>query len=123
MSADCNTFAKKFQSDCEALQKHAQKFTSQYKRIRAVKEFVQKEENKSKLLRIDWSENVDLYQTRQSQSCSVYLSIINFIARVSPSPTRLIVAILAVMDALLQNLHILLSNYLTRYEKKSRIPG
>ena len=62
----CNSedFSKKFCEDMERLTDHAMRFKSQYKRIGDLKELVKDANSKSKLIRIDWSENVELYQTR-----------------------------------------------------------
>ena len=41
---------------------------SQYRRIKEIKGIVADPAKKSKLVRIDWSENVELFQTRQEKS-------------------------------------------------------
>ena len=54
--------------------KHKERFRSQYRRIKEIKGIVSDPANKSKLIRVDWSENVQLFQTRQEKS-SYYNSI------------------------------------------------
>ena len=73
-SSSGKEFSKKFQDDIESLVNHATRFKSQYQRIAEVKQIAQDQSKTSKLLRIDWSENVDLYQTRQEKS-QYYTSI------------------------------------------------
>ena len=65
-------FSKLFLNDVEKLQAHAKRFRSQYQRITEVKEYVSKPENKCLLYRIDWSENIELFQTRQEKSVLFY---------------------------------------------------
>ena len=52
----------------ERLTDHAMRFKCQYKRIGDLNELVKDANSKSKLIRIDWSENVELYLTRQEKS-------------------------------------------------------
>ena len=47
---------------------HADRYRSQYRRLKEIKGIVSDPINESKLIRTDWSENVDLYQTRQEKS-------------------------------------------------------
>ena len=68
LSCSGDKFAKVFLKDMENLYSHAINFKSQYSRIRKLKELVKDPESKAKLMRIDWSENVELYQTRQEKS-------------------------------------------------------
>ena len=68
LSSECKEFAEKVKLDFEKLYEHSIWSKSQYRRIAELKEHVKQSENQSKLLRIDWSENVDLYQTRQEKS-------------------------------------------------------
>ena len=67
LSSECKEFAEKVKMDFEKLYEHSIRFKSQHRRISELKEHVKQPENQSKLLRIDWSENVDLYQTRQEK--------------------------------------------------------
>ena len=64
LSSECKEFAENVKMDFEKLYEHYIRFKSQRRRISELKEHVKQPENQSKLLRIDWSENVDLYQTR-----------------------------------------------------------
>ena len=66
-SSSGKDFSKKFKEHIESLVNHASRFKSQYQGIAEVKQFVQDPSRKSKLLHIDWSENVDLYQTCQEK--------------------------------------------------------
>ena len=66
-SSSGKEFSKKFKEHIESLVNHASRFKSQYQGIAEVKQFVQDPSRKSKLLHIDWSENVDLYQTCQEK--------------------------------------------------------
>ena len=50
------------------MKEHSNRYRAQFSRIRQIKELVADPINKSKLLRIDWSENAELYQTRQKKS-------------------------------------------------------
>ena len=50
------------------MKEHSNRYRAQFSRIRQIKELVADPINKSKLLRIDWSENAELYQTRQEKS-------------------------------------------------------
>ena len=68
LSSECKEFAEKVKLYFEKLYEHSIWSKSQYRRIAELKEHVKQSENQSKLLRIDWSENVDLYQTRQEKS-------------------------------------------------------
>lgn len=63
-----NIFAKKFKSDIVYFVKHKERFRSQYRKIKEIKGIVSDPVNKSKLIRVDWSENVELFQTRQEKS-------------------------------------------------------
>ena len=65
LAAGGKDFAKCVKNDFEKLYEHSIRFRAQYRRIAEIKNYVQDPQNQSKLLRIDWSENVDLYQTRQ----------------------------------------------------------
>ena len=60
--------ASEFKNDIEILSNHANRFRSQYRRIGEIKKLVADPLNCSKLLRVDWSENVELFQTRQEKS-------------------------------------------------------
>ena len=59
-------FSKEFIE--ETLVNRASRFKSHYQRIADIKHFIQDPWRKSKLLRINWSENVDLYETHQEKS-------------------------------------------------------
>ena len=50
------------------MKEHSNRYRAQFSRIRQIKELVADPINKSKLLRIDWPENAELYQTRQKKS-------------------------------------------------------
>ena len=67
-SSSGKEFSKKFREEIESLVNHASRFKSQYQRIAEIKQFVQDSSRKCKLLRIDWSDIVDLYQTCQEKS-------------------------------------------------------
>ena len=68
LSCSGDKFSKLFLTDMENLYSHALNFKSQYSKIRKLKELVKDSESKAKLIRVDWSENVNLYQTRQEKS-------------------------------------------------------
>ena len=68
LSSECKEFAEKIKMAFEKLYVHSNRFKSQYRRISELKEHIKQPENLSKLLRIDWSENVHLYQTQQEKS-------------------------------------------------------
>ena len=55
-------FITTFKDEVQAYHEHIERAKSQYRRIREVKNLAMKPESDAKLLRIDWSENVELYQ-------------------------------------------------------------
>ena len=61
-------FAVKFKKDFKELKEHATRYRTQFERISEIKTIVAEPTNNAKLLRIDWSENAELYQTRQEKS-------------------------------------------------------
>ena len=65
LESDGEEFAKKFEHDVENLEQHAKRFKAQYRRIAELKNTIS-ETTISKLIRIDWSENAELYQTREN---------------------------------------------------------
>ena len=77
-SANAKEFAKKLDNDVKKFLEHLVTMRSQYRRIRQVKTDVMDHHSKDMFIRIDWSENVDLYQTRQEKS-QYYTSIFLFI--------------------------------------------
>ena len=58
-----DVFAKKVRTDFDNLYEHSLLFRSQYCQIAELKEVVKN--SRSKMICINWSENVELYQTRQ----------------------------------------------------------
>lgn len=78
LSSSSENFEKLFKHDVQILQEHSNRFRSQYRKIRELKNLVVEPTNKSVFLRIDWSENVKLFQTRQEKSeyyCSTSCSV------------------------------------------------
>ena len=71
-SESCELFSKIFREEVTAYQTHIHKAKAQYRRIREVKKLALQPESTSKFLRIDWSENVELYQTVQEKSQYYY---------------------------------------------------
>ena len=67
-STSSAVFSIKFIKDVTKLKEHSNRYRAQFSRIRQIKELVADPINKSKLLRIDWSENAELYQTQQEKS-------------------------------------------------------
>ena len=67
-SNSSENFLKIFKVDIERLMEHSIIFRSQYRRIREVKIIVTDPNNKGQFFRVDWSENVNLFQTRQEKS-------------------------------------------------------
>ena len=61
-------FATKLCNELSFLKGHTERMISQYRRIKEIKRIVQDPEQHAKLLRIDWSENVELFQTQQEKS-------------------------------------------------------
>ena len=55
-SSSAKVFAEKFKSDIVEFVKHKERFRSQYRRIKEIKGIVSDPANKSKLIRVDWSE-------------------------------------------------------------------
>ena len=68
ISSNCLDFSKIFLEAIRKLQEHNRKKISQYKRIKEIKQIVSAPENKSAAIRIDWSEDATLFQTRQEKS-------------------------------------------------------
>ena len=62
-----SNFATTFLQEIKELKEHTNRQISQFRRIKEVKNFVQNPENQSACLRIDWSENATLFQTRQEK--------------------------------------------------------
>ena len=62
-SKSADQFSKVFLDDVTKLKQHTVNMIAQYRRIKEVKKIVSDQENKAKAIRIDWSENVELYQT------------------------------------------------------------
>ena len=60
-------FASKFMIELEHLKKHNNRKISQYRRIKNIRQLVNNPENMAVALRIDWSENSKLFQTRQEK--------------------------------------------------------
>ena len=60
-------FAKKFVASLVELKEHTDRRISQYRRIKFVRCYVDDESNDAAALRIDWSENATLFQTRQEK--------------------------------------------------------
>ena len=67
LESTAEEFVKKFLVDTENLESHAKRFKVQYRRIGELKNLIA-ETPTAKLIRIDWSENAELYQTRQEKS-------------------------------------------------------
>ena len=57
-----------FKKDIQILKEHSNKFRAQYRRISEVKSLVMEQTNKTSFIRVDWSESVSLFQTRQEKS-------------------------------------------------------
>ena len=62
------TFATTLLQEIKELKEHTNRQISQFRRIKEIKNLVQDPENQSACLRIDWSENATLFQTRQEKS-------------------------------------------------------
>ena len=68
LSVNSKAFAKKFLEEVNQLQEHNRKKISQYRRIREIRQIVADPVNDAAAIRIDWSENATLFQTRQEKS-------------------------------------------------------
>ena len=71
-SLESAKFIVAFKDEVKEYHKHIERAKSQYRRIREVKNLVIQPDSDAKLLRIDWSENVELYQTIQEKSQYYY---------------------------------------------------
>ena len=76
--SSCENFATALYNDIKELSKHTERMISQYRRIKEIKLIVCDEKNKSMCIRVDWSENANLFQTRQEKGSyyhNIYLSV------------------------------------------------
>ena len=76
--SSCENFATALYDDIKELSKHTKRIISQYRRIKEIKLIVGDENNKSICIRVDWSENANLFQTRQEKGSyyhNIYVSV------------------------------------------------
>ena len=67
MDVDGKVFKSKLQSDLNTFREHTMKMIAQCRRVKQAREMAEDATQHSKAIRIDWSENMELYQTKQEK--------------------------------------------------------
>ena len=65
---NASEFVKKLRHELSFLKEHTERMIRQFRKIKRLKEVVKDPDSRAKLVRIDWSENAELFQTKQEKS-------------------------------------------------------
>ena len=75
-TSNSEEFSIKLKQEIDILKEHTNRMIAQYRRVKEVRQLAQDPAQKDKTIRVDWSENVGLFQTRQKKS--QYYSTVQF---------------------------------------------